>query len=95
MRDAHENWIGALDTIKQSNIFASGGCDSLVKIWGIGENLKGFHQIHQIETKGIVTDLKINEKEVVATSCDEHRLGRWITKRCRNQIEVFQFKRER
>lgn len=60
MKNAHESWIGALDVIKQSNIFASGGCDSLVKIWAVGEDLKAFQQIHQIQTKGIVTDLRIN-----------------------------------
>lgn len=32
---AHEGWICALDTVKQSNIFASGGTDKIIKIWGI------------------------------------------------------------
>ena len=48
MREAHSSWIGALDTIKQSNILASGGCDSRIKIWAIEENLKAYKQIHEI-----------------------------------------------
>jgi hypothetical protein len=45
----------------------------------------------EIRAKGIVTDLKMREGEIVVASCDEHRLGRWITMRVRNQIEVFRF----
>lgn len=35
-QNAHDSWIGALDTIKQSNIFASGSCDNIVNIWAVG-----------------------------------------------------------
>ncbi len=36
LQRAHlKGWISALDTIKQSNIFATGGIDRVVKIWGI------------------------------------------------------------
>jgi len=59
--NAHQSWVGALDCIKQSNIFASGGCDSVIKIWSVGAELKNFENIHEIKTKGIVTDLKISE----------------------------------
>jgi WD40 repeat protein len=33
--EAHYGWISALDSLKQSNIFASGGTDQTIKIWGI------------------------------------------------------------
>lgn len=43
--DAHEGWICALDTLKQSNIMASGGTDKTVKIWGIENEMKGMTKI--------------------------------------------------
>lgn len=91
MANAHNSWIGALDSVRQTNVFASGDCDKSIKIWAIGPELKNFNLIHEIQSKGIVTDLKLSEKELVATACDEHRLGRWITTRVRNQIQVFKF----
>jgi len=41
---------------------------------------------------GIVTDIKLSNKELIATECDEHRLGRWITCKTRNKIKIFKFK---
>jgi WD40 repeat protein len=33
---AHQKgWISALDNLKQTNVFATGGIDHVVKIWGI------------------------------------------------------------
>jgi WD40 repeat protein len=34
---AHNGWICALDTLKQSNIVASGGTDNVIKIWGMDQ----------------------------------------------------------
>ena len=92
---AHENgWICALDNIKQSNIFATGAIDRMIKIWAIGENSKSIRQVKEIPVEGIITDLKINNRELVAAECDEHRLGRWVTCKCRNKIKVFKFKED-
>ena len=54
--------------------------------------MKGLNLLKTIQTKGIVTDIKMRDDCIVATSCDEHRLGRWIRTKCRNQIQVFCFK---
>jgi WD40 repeat protein len=54
-----KGWISALDTIKQSNIFATGGIDRVVKIWGIEGDNAGLKCLHQIGVNGIVTDLKL------------------------------------
>ena len=90
-RNVHEGWICALDCIKQTNIFASGGSDKVVKIWAIDPDSKNLTLLQELQTPGIVTDLKINNTCIAATACDEHRLGRWVKGRCRNQIEVFSF----
>lgn len=37
---AHNGWICALDTLKQSNIVASGGTDNVIKIWGMDQQMK-------------------------------------------------------
>lgn len=90
---AHEKgWIGALDTIKQSNVFASGGIDGVIKLWGIEGDLKGLTCLKTIQMKGIVTDLKLTEDYLAATECDEHRLGRWVTGKCRNKVVVYQIR---
>ena len=60
LRDAHASWIGGLDCIKQSNIFASGDCKGVVKVWAFGQELKSFEKMQEVQAKGIVTDLKIN-----------------------------------
>ena len=38
---------------------------------------------------GIITDIKLGNNFVAATECDEHRLGRWQTAKCRNRIKIF------
>ena len=86
MKNAHESWIVALDSLNQTNIIASGGCDKQIKLWSIVGEMKGLSLLRTIETKGIVTDIKLTPSELVATSCDEHRLGRWLKAKCRNQI---------
>jgi WD40 repeat protein len=44
-QEAHSGWICALDSLKQSNIFASGGTDSTIKIWGIDAEMKGMTKL--------------------------------------------------
>lgn len=39
--------------------------------------------------KGIVTDLKMKDDYLAVAECDELRLGRWITDKCRNKIKLF------
>ena len=34
-RGAHDSWIVSMDSLKQTNILATGGCDKRLKLWGI------------------------------------------------------------
>jgi hypothetical protein len=48
-----------MDTLKQSNIVASGGTDKILKIWGIEPEMKGMRKIREIPMNGIITDIKL------------------------------------
>ena len=54
-----KGWISALDNIKQSNVFATGGIDSTVKIWAVDGDNKGMQVLQELPVNGIVTDLKL------------------------------------
>ena len=82
-----------MDNIKQSNILATAGIDHTVKIWAIENDHLGLKEITSLPVKGIVTDLKLSLEEVAVTECDELRLGRWITEKCRNKIKIFPVQR--
>lgn len=43
--EAHSGWICALDSLKQSNVFASGGTDNVIKLWGIENEMKGMTKL--------------------------------------------------
>lgn len=57
--EAHKGWICALDTLKQTNILASGGTDNVLKIWGIDEDMKNMTKLREISMNGITTDIKL------------------------------------
>lgn len=78
-----------MDNIKQSNIFATAGIDHSVKIWGIEEDNRGIELLQELPVKGIVTDMKLTREWLAVTECDELRLGRWVTDKCRNKIKIF------
>jgi WD40 repeat protein len=88
--DAHPlGWISALDNIKQTNVFATAGIDRVVKIWGIEGDHSGMKLLREVQVDGIVTDLQLRPDFLAVTECDELRLGRWITDKCRNKIKIF------
>lgn len=86
-------WISALDTLKQTNLLATAGIDHVVKLWAIEGDAKAVKLLHELPVDGIVTDLKLQEGLVAVTECDELRLGRWHTDKCRNKIKVLKVKR--
>lgn len=51
--------------------------------------MKKFDKINEVATEGIVNDIKINSNSMLVVESDEHRLGRWITKKSKNQIKLF------
>lgn len=56
-----KGWISAMDNIKQSNVFATGGIDHTVKIWGIEGDHSAINVLQEVPVKGIVTDLKLTK----------------------------------
>ncbi len=54
--------------------------------------MKGMELIKEIKMKGITTDIKLFKNQLVATECEQTRLGRWITAKTRNKIKVYKFK---
>ena len=48
-----------MDTLKQTNIFVSGGTDKVLKLWAIEPEMKGMRNITTIQMNGIVTDVKL------------------------------------
>ena len=48
MKNAHESWIVALDSLNQTNIMASGGCDQKIKLWSIVGEMKGLSLLRTI-----------------------------------------------
>jgi hypothetical protein len=65
----------------------------VVKVWGIEGEAKGVRLLQEVPVNGIVTDLKMKEGLIAVTECDELRLGRWHTDKCRNKIKVFNIKK--
>lgn len=95
MPQAHpKGWISALDNIKQTNIVASAGIDRVVKIWGVEGAGNELSLLKQVQVEGIVTDLKLTPELLAVTECDELRLGRWVTDKCRNKIKIFNARKE-
>ena len=71
LQRAHlKGWISALDTIKQSNIFATAGIGRVVKIWGIEGDNAGLKCLREVRVDGIVTDLKLTPEMLAVTECD-------------------------
>ena len=68
---------------------ASAGVDRVVKLWAIEGDNTSLKCLREIGVDGIVTDLKLTPQMLAITECDELRLGRWITDKCRNKIKVF------
>jgi ribosomal RNA-processing protein 9 len=88
--NAHpKGWISAMDNIKQSNLLATAGIDRTVKVWAIEGDHSGLKLLKEIPVNGIVTDLKLTWDYLAVTECDELRLGRWVTDKCRNKVKIF------
>ncbi|KXS10911.1 WD40 repeat-like protein [Gonapodya prolifera JEL478] len=51
------NWITALACVPHSDVFASGSCDGLVKIWKVEKNYNAFHSLGSVNIYGFVNDL--------------------------------------
>ena len=56
-----------MDTLKQTNILATGGIDRSVRIWGVEGEGRGLNLLREVKVDGIITDLKL-EAELLAVA---------------------------
>lgn len=93
--DAHNRWVTALDSLKQTDLVASAGGhpqDRCVKLWALeAETKSGMKQIQEASVEGIVSALQVTQSFLALAESDEHRLGRWITAKVRNRISIYPF----
>lgn len=86
------NWIVSLGAIVNTDVFATGSYNGNLNIYQIAPDLKSFKMMVELPCPGIITDIKFQNNFLFAAQSDEHRLGRWITTKCKNQITVIPFK---
>lgn len=86
------NWVVSLGNIPNTDLFASGSYNGNINICQLASDLKSFKLVVELPCPGIITDIKFRDNLIFAAQSDEHRLGRWITTKCRNQITVYPFK---
>lgn len=84
-------WVSSLTVLPNTDLFVSGACDHQLNIYQLASDLKSFSLLQRLPTEGITTDLKLCEGLLLAVCSDEHRLGRWLTDRCRNHIKIFPY----
>ena len=85
------NWISALTTLKNSDIFASGSNDGFIRIWKAEFSKFGITPLLTIPMTGFVNSLAFSSsgKFLVAGIGQEHRLGRWESiKQARNGVRI-------
>jgi ribosomal RNA-processing protein 9 len=88
------NWISAVATLLNTDLFASGSCDGHVRIWKISANSKSMNQVLELPVKGFVNALAFtgDGKKLIVGVGQEHRLGRWWTiKEATNMVLVVPF----
>ncbi|KAJ3335693.1 pre-rRNA processing protein [Gonapodya sp. JEL0774] len=85
------NWITALASLHYSDLFASGSCDNVIRLWRVDLNFTSFRSIGTIEMHGFINAMQffyapdVLEKPTGGASAlhllvgtgAEHRLGRW------------------
>lgn len=88
----HGSWISSLGVLQNTDLFATGAGDHKLNIYQLANDLKSFNVLQNLPTEGITTDIKLRDGLLLAVCSDEHRLGRWLTDRCRNHIKIFSYK---
>ncbi|CCH60331.1 hypothetical protein TBLA_0C05340 [Henningerozyma blattae CBS 6284] len=82
-------WITALYAIPYSDVFISGSWNGTLKVWKIGENLREFELLGELDNcRGVVNKIQVVEQgkhgketfRVLASVGKEHKLGRWLGK---------------
>jgi len=88
--DAHQPWITAVGSLRNSDLVATGSCDGMIRVWKCTDRFVALVPLLEIPVKGCVNDIRItNSGYLVAAIGQEHRLGRWFRiKEARNRVLV-------
>ncbi|KAM4652769.1 U3 small nucleolar RNA-interacting protein 2 [Discoglossus pictus] len=89
-------WISAVSAALNSDVVASGSHDGFVRLWRCGEAFRGLHPLCTIPLVGFVNSLQFSNSAdfLVAGVGQEHRLGRWWSKKeAKNGLYIIPFKR--
>ncbi|XP_074601446.1 U3 small nuclear riboprotein factor 55K isoform X2 [Brevipalpus obovatus] len=73
------NWITCIATLFNTDVFASGSKDGLIKIWKCSSNFDRFSLLFTIPVIGFVNHLQfsLDGLHLIAAVAREHRFGRW------------------
>ncbi|XP_055642423.1 U3 small nucleolar RNA-interacting protein 2 [Toxorhynchites rutilus septentrionalis] len=85
------NWISAIATLLNTDVFASGSCDGFVRVWKLAGKSKTIEPLMEIPLEGFVNALAFTSdgKSLIVCTGQEHRLGRWWTlKQAKNRTIV-------
>lgn len=98
VRNAHKSetgevhWITAVDSLKNTDMFASGSNNGEIILWAIQEGFRSVTLQFKIPVVGFINSLKFisDGLSLVAGVGQEHRLGRWWrVKEAKNSVQVF------
>lgn len=73
------------------NVFFSGSCDGMIRVWKLGDNYRELTLIFEVPVKGFVNSLAFTNDgtKLIAAIGQEHRLGRWWRiKEAKNTIMI-------
>lgn len=73
-------WISSLATLLNSDIFASGSYDRLVRLWKVADAYRNITPMFSIEINGFVNGIQFtgDGKQLYAAIGQEHKAGRWF-----------------
>ncbi|XP_053545002.1 U3 small nucleolar RNA-interacting protein 2 [Bombina bombina] len=90
-------WISSVSAVLNSDVVASGSHDGSVRLWRCGEAFRSLHPLYTVPLVGFVNSLQFSSTAdfLVAGVGQEHRLGRWWTKKeAKNGLYIIPLKRQ-
>eukprot|EP00112_Aurelia_sp_Birch-Aquarium-sp1_P016129 Seg363.12 transcript_id=Seg363.12/GoldUCD/mRNA.D3Y31 product="U3 small nucleolar RNA-interacting protein 2" protein_id=Seg363.12/GoldUCD/D3Y31 len=95
--DCNESWVTSVATLTNSDLVASGSCDSCIRLWKCDKGYRSLHPLFTIPVDGFVNSLAFSNSGdcIIAGIGQEHRLGRWWRfKNAKNSIQVIPLLKE-
>jgi len=90
--DAHDsNWITSIGGLYNTDVLVSGAYNQKLNVYKINLDEHYLKKLFELPSDGVVNDIKLSsDAKIIATSeGDEHKLGRWITSKCKNRIKLY------